>query len=46
MTVKIWSSYACNNRSSDPRIHDIDTPQLVCKPCGGLYEVSTFLPKS
>lgn len=30
----------------DPRLHDIETPQLVCKPCGGLYEVQTFLPKS
>jgi hypothetical protein len=29
----------------DPRIHDIETPQLVCKPCGGLYDVATFLPK-
>jgi hypothetical protein len=27
----------------DPRIHDIETPQLVCKPCGGLYELSAFL---
>ena len=30
----------------DPRIHDIESPQLVCKACGGLYELSTFLPKS
>ncbi len=30
----------------DPRLHDIETPQLVCKPCGGLYELSTFLTKS
>lgn len=30
----------------DPRLHDIETPQLACKPCGGLYELSTFLPKS
>ncbi len=29
----------------DPRLHDIETPQLVCRPCGGLYELSTFLPK-
>ncbi len=29
----------------DPRLHDIESPQLVCKPCGGLYELSTFLPK-
>jgi len=28
----------------DPRLHDIETPQLVCKPCGGLYELATFLP--
>jgi len=27
----------------DPRLHDIETPQLVCRPCGGLYEVATFL---
>lgn len=30
----------------DPRIHDIETKQLVCKPCGGLYELATFLPTS
>jgi hypothetical protein len=28
----------------DPRLHDIDSAQLVCRPCGGLYELSTFLP--
>jgi hypothetical protein len=27
----------------DPRLHDIETAQLVCKPCGGLYELATFL---
>lgn len=27
----------------DPRLHDIETPQLVCKPCGGLYELSAFI---
>jgi hypothetical protein len=27
----------------DPRLHDIETPQLVCKPCGGLYELSAFV---
>jgi hypothetical protein len=26
----------------DPRLHDIETPQLVCRPCGGLYELSAF----
>jgi hypothetical protein len=26
----------------DPRLHDIESPQLVCKPCGGLYELSAF----
>ncbi|MEO8702173.1 MAG: hypothetical protein ABI867_19170 [Kofleriaceae bacterium] len=26
----------------DPRLHDIETPQLVCKPCGGLYEPAAF----
>jgi len=25
-----------------PALHDIETPQLVCRPCGGFYEVSTF----
>jgi len=36
---------ACNGplRYLDPRFHDIETEQLVCKPCGGLYELSTFL---
>jgi hypothetical protein len=38
---------ACRGRLEylDPRIHDIESPQLVCKPCGGLYELATFLPK-
>jgi hypothetical protein len=27
----------------DPRIHDIETAQLMCKPCGGLYDVAPFL---
>jgi len=27
----------------DPRIHDIETPQLACTPCGGLYELATFM---
>lgn len=27
-----------------PALHDIESPQLVCKPCGGLYEVSAFTP--
>ena len=26
----------------DPRLHDIETPQLACKACGGLYELSAF----
>lgn len=26
----------------DPRLHDIETPQLVCKACGGLYDLATF----
>ena len=26
----------------DPRLHDIEAPQLVCKPCGGLYELAAF----
>ena len=26
----------------DPRLHDIEAPQLVCKPCGGLYDLSAF----
>ena len=28
----------------DPRLHDIEAPQLVCKPCGGLYDLKAFLP--
>jgi len=28
----------------DPRLHDIEAPQLVCRACGGLYELSTFVP--
>jgi hypothetical protein len=27
----------------DPRLHDIETPQLVCKACGGLYDLQPFL---
>ena len=26
----------------DPRLHDIESPQLVCRPCGGFYDVATF----
>ncbi len=26
----------------DPRLHDIEAPQLVCKPCGGLYDLAAF----
>jgi hypothetical protein len=26
-----------------PALHDIETPQLVCRPCGGFYEVGTFV---
>lgn len=26
----------------DPRLHDIEAPQLVCKPCGGLYDLTAF----
>jgi hypothetical protein len=29
----------------DPKLHDIETPQLLCKPCGGLYELSAFLSR-
>ncbi|MEO8705555.1 MAG: hypothetical protein ABI867_36330 [Kofleriaceae bacterium] len=38
---------ACGNKLDylDPRIHDIESPQLVCTPCGGLYELATFLAK-
>lgn len=28
----------------DPALHDIETRQLVCRPCGGFYELSTFVP--
>lgn len=27
----------------DPRIHDIEKPQLMCRPCGGFYDVETFV---
>ncbi len=30
----------------DPRLHDIEVAQLMCKPCGGLYELSTFLQET
>ncbi len=23
-------------------LHDIESPQLVCKPCGGLYDLEAF----
>ena len=26
----------------DPRIDDIEKPQLVCKPCGGFYDLEAF----
>jgi hypothetical protein len=26
----------------DPRLHDIDAPQLLCGPCGGLYDLAAF----
>jgi hypothetical protein len=26
----------------DPGLHDIESPQLVCKPCGGLYDLTAF----
>jgi hypothetical protein len=26
----------------DPRLHDIETRQLMCRPCGGFYELATF----
>jgi len=29
----------------DPRLHDIETPQLVCRPCGGFYELAAFVPQ-
>ncbi len=28
----------------DPRLHDIEAPQLVCTPCGGLYDLKAFVP--
>jgi hypothetical protein len=28
----------------DPGLHDIETPQLLCRPCGGLYELAAFAP--
>lgn len=35
---------ACDGRLEylDPRLHDIESPQLVCKPCGGLYDLTAF----
>lgn len=27
----------------DPQLHDIESPQLVCRACGGFYEVGTFV---
>jgi hypothetical protein len=27
----------------DPGLHDIETPQLVCRPCGGLYDLSAVV---
>jgi hypothetical protein len=37
---------SCDGRLDylDPRIHDIEARQFVCKPCGGLYELAVFLP--
>lgn len=29
----------------DPRLHDIEVAQLVCKPCGGLYDLAAFLER-
>jgi hypothetical protein len=26
----------------DPRLHDIEAQQLVCRPCGGFYELAAF----
>lgn len=30
----------------DPQLHDIETRQLVCRPCGGLYELDAFMERS
>jgi hypothetical protein len=27
-----------------PGLHDIEKPQLLCRHCGGLYDVEAFLP--
>lgn len=27
-----------------PGLHDIEVPQLVCRPCGGFYDLAAFLP--
>lgn len=39
---------ACNGSLEylDPRLHDIEMPQLVCTPCGGFYDLAAFLPVS
>ncbi|HEU0031553.1 MAG TPA: hypothetical protein VFQ53_13030 [Kofleriaceae bacterium] len=36
---------ACEARLDylDPRIHDIDTEQLACRACGGLYDLAAFV---
>lgn len=26
----------------DPRLHDIEAPQLMCRPCGGFYDLGVF----
>lgn len=28
----------------DPRIHDIETPQFICRACGGLYDRAALVP--
>jgi hypothetical protein len=28
----------------DPRLHDIETPQLLCRPCGGFFDLAAFAP--
>lgn len=35
---------SCNRKLGylDPRLHDIETPQLVCRHCGGFYDLNAF----
>lgn len=38
-------SHACGGtlEYQHPGMHDLETPQLLCRPCGGFYEVAALL---